>query len=275
MEKTRVVHVGKLRIGGDAPPCLIAGPCVIESLPHLLKVGRAALRAARGAGFPFILKSSYDKANRTSHRSYRGPGLREGLRILGEARRVLGVPVLTDVHSPEEAEAAGEVVDVLQIPAFLCRQTDLILAAARTGKAVNIKKGQFLAPWDVKPLVAKALASGNPNILVTERGTSFGYNTLVNDFRALPVMRRFGAPVIFDVTHSTQSPGGRGDASGGDRTMAPYLAAAAAAVGCDGLFMEVHDDPDHAPSDGPNMIRLADLPRLLKRLRAIFRAARA
>ncbi len=248
---------------------------MIESAAHLLKVGRAALRAARAAGFPFILKSSYDKANRTSHRSFRGPGLREGLRILGEARRVLKVPVLTDVHSPEEAEAAGEVVDVLQIPAFLCRQTDLILAAARTGKAVNIKKGQFLAPWDVKPLVEKARASGNPNILVTERGTSFGYNTLVNDFRALPIMRRFGAPVIFDVTHSTQSPGGRGDASGGDRTMAPYLAAAAAAVGCDGLFMEVHDDPDHAPSDGPNMIRLADLPRLLKRLRLIFRAARA
>ncbi|MCC6231258.1 MAG: 3-deoxy-8-phosphooctulonate synthase [Verrucomicrobiales bacterium] len=249
---------------------VIAGPCVIESEALCLQVARAAQRACRAAGAHFIFKASYDKANRTSHRSFRGPGLDQGLEILARLRDTLNVPVLTDVHSPEEATRAGAVVDVLQIPAFLCRQSDLIQAAAETGRIVNIKKGQFLAPEDMAQVVAKAEAHGAKQILLTERGTTFGYHNLVADLRAIPIMQRTGRPVIFDATHSVQLPGGGGDRSSGQREFAPVLARAAVAAGADGVFIETHPDPDQAWSDGPNMIALADLPSVLRTLSRVF-----
>jgi 2-dehydro-3-deoxyphosphooctonate aldolase (KDO 8-P synthase) len=248
---------------------LIAGPCVIEGQEHALRMAESLREVAHGAGFSFVYKSSFDKANRTSLTSFRGPGLKAGLKVLAEVKKRVGVPVLTDFHTEEQAAPVGEVVDVLQVPAFLCRQTDLLIAAAKTGKAVNVKKGQFLAPENMKPLVEKLEGSGCRDILLTERGVTFGYGHLVVDFRALPVMRAMGHPVIFDGTHSVQRPGGLGTKSGGDRREVPSLVRAAAAVGIDGLFLEVHEDPDHAPSDGPNMLHLATLAPLLATVQRI------
>ncbi len=243
-----------VRIGPDIPPILIAGPCVIESQDHCLKMARAIRAEAESRGIPYIFKASYDKANRTSVRSFRGPGLREGLRILQTVKTEIGVPVLSDVHEVSQVEQAAEVLDVLQIPALLCRQTDLISAAARTGRAGNIKKGQFLAPQDLRHVVEKARSSGGERVLVTERGTSFGYHNLVVDFRSLPILRGFGCPVIFDASHSVQLPGGQGEASGGHPEFIPVLARAAVAVGVEGIFIEVHDRPGEALSDGPNAL---------------------
>jgi 2-dehydro-3-deoxyphosphooctonate aldolase (KDO 8-P synthase) len=253
-----------LAIGDGHPLVLIGGPCVIESEDFTLRMAESILRICDRLGVPFIFKSSFDKANRTSLDSFRGHSLDAGLKILQRVKQEFGVPVLTDIHESYQAAPVAEVVDVLQIPAFLCRQTDLLLAAAATGRTVNIKKGQFLAPWDMKNVVKKMESGGTNKILLTERGTSFGYNTLMVDFRALPQMRQFGYPVIFDATHSVQMPGGQGSKSGGQREFVPYLARAAAAVGVDGLFMEVHEDPDQAPSDGPNMIPLQQLEDVLK-----------
>ncbi len=253
---------------------VIAGPCVIETEDIVLETAQRLRDICRGLQLPFIFKSSYDKANRTSVKSFRGPGIDRGLRILEAVRDKLSVPVLTDVHSPSEAVRAAEVVDIIQIPALLCRQTDLIIAAAETGKGVNIKKGQFLSPWDVENVIDKFTSTGNTNLMITERGTSFGYNNLVVDFRAFPVMRSFGYPVIFDVTHSLQLPGGQGTCSGGQREFAEPLARAAVAAGVDGLFMEVHPDPDRASCDGSNMIPLKEVEGLLGRLREIFRVTK-
>lgn len=261
-----------LSIGSDCPLALIAGPCVIESEDFTLKMAEAIAKVCDRLQIPLIFKSSFDKANRTSVDSFRGPSLEDGLRVLQRVKDEIGVPVLTDIHESAQAEIVAEVVDVLQIPAFLCRQTDLLLAAAATGRAINVKKGQFLAPWDMKNVVKKLEAAGAKNILLTERGTSFGYNTLVVDFRALPQMRELGYPVVFDATHSVQMPGGQGDKSGGQRQFVPYLAKAAAAVGVDALFMEVHENPDQALSDGPNMIPLAQLEAVLKPILAIREA---
>ena len=260
MPLTKQVRIGDLTLGGGAPLVLVAGPCVIESEEHLLRTGEAIKAACE---VPFILKASYDKANRSSVGSFRGPGLREGLRILQRVKEKLGVPVLSDVHEVDQVPAAAEVLDIIQIPAFLCRQTDLLFAAGRTGKPVNVKKGQFLSPWDARNIVEKLQSAGSEQIILTERGTSFGYNNLVVDFRSLPVMRSFGYPVLFDATHSLQLPGGAGHASSGQAEFIPCLARAAVAVGVDGLFMEVHPDPANAPSDGPNMLRLDALPGLL------------
>ena len=271
---TREVAVGKIRIGGDNPLALIAGPCVIESEASALRHARALKAIARKIGIPFIFKASYDKANRTSISSYRGPGIKKGLKILKRVKEELNLPVLSDVHSIEEVKEAAKVLDVIQIPAFLCRQTDLILAAAKTGKTVNIKKGQFLAPWDMKHVVKKIESAGNKNILLTERGVSFGYNTLVSDFRSLLIMKELGYPVIYDATHSVQSHGGMGERSGGERKYMPYLAMASVTCGCDAVFMEVHEDPDSAPSDGPNMICLSDLEGLLTKLVKIEKAVK-
>jgi 2-dehydro-3-deoxyphosphooctonate aldolase (KDO 8-P synthase) len=271
----RTVRVGPVTLGGGAPLALIGGPCAIESEAHALAMAERLRAAAEAAGVPFVYKSSYDKANRSSSHSYRGPGLREGLRILRRVKEAVGVPVLSDVHAVEEVEAAAEVLDVLQVPAFLCRQTDLVVACGRTGKPVNVKKGQFVAPADMGNVVEKLRSTGTEAILLTERGASFGYNNLVVDFRSLPIMRGFGYPVVFDATHSVQLPGGAGDRSGGERQYVPALARAAVAVGVDALFMEIHEDPDRAMpdgqplSDGPNMLRLDDLPRLLRELTAI------
>ncbi|HEX8947755.1 MAG TPA: 3-deoxy-8-phosphooctulonate synthase [Dissulfurispiraceae bacterium] len=265
------MKVNNMNIGGHNPPLLIAGPCVIESEEVTFHTAAALKEMCRAAGISFVFKSSYDKANRTSATSYRGPGIDKGLRILADVRSRFDIPVLSDVHSPDEARVASEVLDVLQLPAFLCRQTDLILAASRTGKPVNIKKGQFLAPWDVSNIIEKFVSTGNRRLLLTERGTSFGYNNLVVDFRGLPIMRAFGYPVIFDVTHSLQLPGGRGTSSGGQREFAEPFARAAAAVGVDGLFMEVHPEPDKALCDGPNMIPLDHMPRLLESVKAIHK----
>lgn len=250
---------------------IIAGPCVIESEEVTFHTAQKLKEICGSLNFSFIFKSSYDKGNRTSLSSYRGPGLDRGLRILSDVRTKFNIPVLSDVHSPYEIKAASEALDVLQIPAFLCRQTDLIIAASKTGKQVNIKKGQFLAPWDVKNIVEKFISTGNHNLMITERGTSFGYNNLVVDFRAFPIMRSFGYPVIFDVTHSLQLPGGRGSSSGGQREFAEPLARAAVACGVDGLFFEVHPEPDKALCDGPNMIRLDEVERLLRRINAIHK----
>jgi 2-dehydro-3-deoxyphosphooctonate aldolase (KDO 8-P synthase) len=269
MAVTKQVRIGELRLGGGAPLLLVAGPCVIESEEHLLRTGEAIKAACDGEGVPLILKSSYDKANRSSDRSFRGPGLREGLRILQRVKEKLGVPVLSDVHEVAQVSAAAEVLDVIQIPAFLCRQTDLLLAAARTGKPVNVKKGQFLSPWDARNIVEKLRSAGTEQIMLTERGTSFGYNNLVVDFRSLPVMRGFGYPVLFDATHSLQLPGGAGRSSSGQSEFILYMARAAVAAGVDGLFMEVHPDPASAPSDGPNMLRLGALPGVLKQIKAV------
>jgi 2-dehydro-3-deoxyphosphooctonate aldolase (KDO 8-P synthase) len=254
----------RVTFGNDLPFVLISGPCQIESRDHALFMAHALKRAAGKAGVPFVFKSSYDKANRTSLSGRRGLGLDEGLRVLADVRTSLDVPVLTDVHDVAQARIAGSVVDIVQIPAFLCRQTDLLIAAGESGAAVNVKKGQFLAPEDMDKVAAKIVSTGNERILLTERGSSFGYHTLVNDFRALPVMARTGLPVIFDATHSVQQPGALGGASGGQREFAPALARAALAVGCAGIFAEAHDDPDRAPSDGPVMLPLAWMERMLK-----------
>ncbi len=265
------VEVGSARFAQDAPLALIAGPCVLESRAHALEMAAALQEIAGRLKIGLVYKSSFDKANRTSARSARGLGLAEALSIFAEIRETTGLPVVTDVHEPDQCAAVGDAVDVLQIPAFLCRQTDLLVAAARTGKPVNVKKGQFLAPWDMANVVAKLLGAGNPNVLLTERGVSFGYNTLVSDMRALPILAETGAPVIFDATHSVQQPGGQGERSGGERRFVPVLARAAVAVGIAGLFIETHQDPDRAPSDGPNMLPLASLEPLLKELIEIDR----
>ena len=259
----RTADVGGLKISSDRL-FLIAGPCVIESEDLCLRVAEHLAAAAARLGIPYIFKASYDKANRTSGDSFRGPGLREGLQVLARVRDKVGVPVLSDVHSPAEAEAAGPVLDCLQVPAFLCRQTDLVAAAARCGKAVNLKKGQFLAPWDMRHVVAKAADAGAANILVTERGTTFGYNRLVADLAGLADLAALGHPVVFDATHSVQQPGGLGRATGGSRATAAVLARAAVAAGADGLSIEVHPDPDRALSDGPNSIALAEAGRLIE-----------
>ncbi|HUU25384.1 MAG TPA: 3-deoxy-8-phosphooctulonate synthase [Methyloceanibacter sp.] len=265
------VSVGNAKFGNDLPFALIAGPCVLESRAHALETAAGLKEIAARLGLGLVYKSSFDKANRTSVTSARGLGLKEALPIFAEIREVTGLPVVTDVHEPEQCALAAEAVDMLQIPAFLCRQTDLLVAAAKTGKAVNVKKGQFLAPWDMRHVVAKVVGAGNPNVLVTERGVSFGYNTLVSDMRALPILQERGAPVIFDATHSVQQPGGQGGTSGGERRFVPVLARAAMAVGVAGLFIETHQDPDHAPSDGPNMVPLKDLESLLGELMDIDR----
>src|SRR5213080_5368155 len=259
------VAVGAARFGNSLPLMLIAGPCALESREHALEMVSALKEIAGKVGIGLVYKTSFDKANRTSAKSNRGIGLDDALPIFSELRAKYGVPILTDVHEPQQCARVAQVVDVLQIPAFLCRQTDLLRAAAATGRAINIKKGQFLAPWDMANVVAKITGAGNANVLVTERGASFGYNTLVSDMRALPILARTGAPVIFDATHSVQQPGGQGTSSGGEREFVPVLARAAAAVGVAGIFIETHQDPDHAPSDGPNMIPLKDLPALLER----------
>jgi 2-dehydro-3-deoxyphosphooctonate aldolase (KDO 8-P synthase) len=264
-----VVRVGPVVCGGNHPFVLIAGPCVIEGRDFTLYHAEAIKTLADRLGIPFIYKSSYDKANRTSGESFRGLGMDEGLAILAEAKRQCGVLVLTDVHSPEEARAAADAVDVLQIPAFLCRQTDLLLAAGKSGRVVNIKKGQFLAPWDIGQAAAKVASTGNQQILLTERGASFGYNNLVSDFRALPIMARTGYPVVYDATHSVQLPGGQGSSSGGQREFIAPLARAAVAVGVDGLFMEVHRDPERALSDSATVFPLAQLENALRTLQAI------
>src|SRR6202040_3958799 len=261
-----VVAVGRVRFGNKLPFVLIAGPCALESRAHAFDMAAALKDITARLGLGFVYKTSFDKANRTSAKSARGLGLDKALAIFAELREKLGVPVLTDVHEPEQCAEVAQAVDVLQIPAFLCRQTDLLVAAARTGRAVNVKKGQFLAPWDMANVVAKITGAGNANVLVTERGVSFGYNTLVSDMRALPVLEKIGAPVIFDATHSVQQPGGQGTSSGGERQYVPVLARAAVAVGVAGVFIETHQDPDKAPSDGPNMIPLKELPALLERL---------
>ncbi|MVA97848.1 3-deoxy-8-phosphooctulonate synthase [Nitratireductor sp. CAU 1489] len=272
----------EIRLEGGAvfanrgPLALIAGPCQLESRQHAFDMAGALKELTAGLGLGFVYKTSFDKANRTSLGSTRGAGLDTALPIFADLRRELGVSVLTDVHTAEQCAPVAEVVDVLQIPAFLCRQTDLLVAAARTGKVVNVKKGQFLAPWDMKNVVAKVTGSGNPNVLVTERGASFGYNTLVSDMRALPIMAEIGAPVIFDATHSVQQPGGQGATSGGDRRFVATLAQAAVAVGVAGVFIETHEDPDNSTSsDGPNMVPLKDMPALLERLIALDRVAKS
>ncbi len=266
-----VVTAGKACFGNDLPLAVIVGPCALESRAHALETAAALKEIAGRLGIGLVYKSSFDKANRTSGGSGRGLGLEAALPIFAEIRESVGLPVVTDVHEPAQCAVAAEAVDVLQIPAFLCRQTDLLIAAARTGKPVNVKKGQFLAPWDMRHVVAKLTAAGNPNVLVTERGVSFGYNTLVSDMRALPILAETGAPVIFDATHSVQQPGGRGAASGGERRFVPVLARAAVAVGVAGVFIETHQDPDRAPSDGPNMVPLRELEPLLAELIAIDR----
>lgn len=261
------VDVGNVTFGNDRPLALIAGPCQVESRGHAFDMAGRLKEICEGLGMGLVYKSSFDKANRTSMSAARGIGLDASLTIFAGLREEFGIPVLTDVHTEDQCAVAAEVVDVLQIPAFLCRQTDLLVAAARTGKVVNIKKGQFLAPWDMENVVAKVTESGNPQVLVTERGVSFGYNTLVSDMRALPILARIGAPVIFDATHSVQQPGGRGGSSGGERRFVETLARAAVAVGVAGVFVETHHDPDNAPSDGPNMVPIDDLARLLETLK--------
>jgi 2-dehydro-3-deoxyphosphooctonate aldolase (KDO 8-P synthase) len=261
-----IVAVGKVKFGNGLPLAVIAGPCALESRAHAFEMAAALKEITTRLGIGLVYKTSFDKANRTSASSARGLGLDKALAIFADLRRDLSIPILTDVHEPDQCAPVAEAVDVLQIPAFLCRQTDLLVAAARTGRAINVKKGQFLAPWDMANVVAKITGAGNPNVLVTERGVSFGYNTLVSDMRALPILAKIGAPVIFDATHSVQQPGGQGTSSGGERTFVPVLARAATAVGVAGVFIETHQDPDRAPSDGPNMIPLKDLAPLLERL---------
>ena len=277
-ERPEIAHVkiGEVTLGNDLPFVLIAGPCALESRAHALEMCQALAEMARDLGIGLIYKSSFDKANRTSLNADRGLGMDAALPVLAEVRETFGCPVLTDVHAAEQCARVAEFVDVLQIPAFLCRQTDLLLAAAKTGKAINVKKGQFLAPWDMKNVADKILDSGNPNVLLCERGTSFGYNTLVSDMRGLPTMAaETGCPVVFDATHSTQQPGGRGGSSGGQREFGPVLARAAVSVGVAAVFMETHQDPDSAPSDGPNMIRLKELPKIVETLMALDRVAKA
>ena len=264
---SNIVTVGDIAIGGQNPFALITGPCQLESLDHARMIAEGIMEACAPSGTKVIFKASYDKANRSSLGTSRGLGIERGLEILGRIREEFGVPVLTDVHETRQCAQAAAVADVLQIPAFLCRQTDLLLAAGETGRAINVKKGQFLAPWDMKNVAAKIESTGNRNILLCERGTSFGYNTLVTDFRGLPTMAATGWPVIFDATHSVQQPGGLGGSSGGQREFVPVLATAACAIGVAGLFIETHQDPDNAPSDGPNMVPLHQLGALVTRLR--------
>jgi 2-dehydro-3-deoxyphosphooctonate aldolase (KDO 8-P synthase) len=268
MTQQRHISIGGLTVGNDLPFTLIAGPCALESRAHALEMSQALVEMTGRLGIGLIYKSSFDKANRTSIRSNRGLGLEESLPILAEVRETYGCPVITDVHTAEQCAPVAEAVDVMQIPAFLCRQTDLIVAAANTGKALNIKKGQFLAPWDMVNVVAKASESGNDSVMMCERGTSFGYNTLVSDMRSLPIMAETGYPVVFDATHSVQQPGGQGGTSGGERQYVPVLARAALAIGVAAVFMETHQDPDSAPSDGPNMVPLDRMEKLLGTLKA-------
>jgi 2-dehydro-3-deoxyphosphooctonate aldolase (KDO 8-P synthase) len=274
MTAPRAVAIGPVTFANDRPLALIAGPCQMESPAHALECAQALIEITGKLALPFIFKTSFDKANRTSLSGPRGIGMDAALPVLADIRAKFGCPVLTDIHDEAQVGPVAEVADVLQIPAFLCRQTDLLLAAGRTGRAVNIKKGQFLAPWDIGNAAQKVASTGNDRILLTERGASFGYNALVADMRSLPIMARTGWPVIFDATHAVQAPGGQGNASGGDRTMVPVLARAAVAVGVAGLFIECHPDPDRAPSDGPNMIALKDMPALLARLLEFDRIAK-
>jgi 2-dehydro-3-deoxyphosphooctonate aldolase (KDO 8-P synthase) len=268
---TREIRFKNITLGGDNPIVLIAGPCVVESESSTLEAAARLKQITEDLGIPFIFKSSFDKANRSSAKSFRGPGMKEGLRILGRVGRELRLPLLSDVHRFEEIGPAAEILDIIQIPAFLCRQTDFVMDVAKTGRVVNIKKGQFLAPWDIKNAAEKAASTGNDKIIITERGVSFGYNNLVADMRSLPIMREFGYPVVFDATHSVQLPGAGGTASLGDRTFVPHLARAATAAGVDALFMEVHACPDKALCDGPNMLSLDELPALLRQVREIDR----
>lgn len=265
---TKKITIGDVVIGGDAPIALITGPCQLESRDHTMFMAEEIAKACAATGTKFIFKASYDKANRSSISTQRGIGMEQGLQILAEVRDAFGCPVLTDVHDAAQCAPAGEVVDVIQIPAFLCRQTDLLLAAGKTGRAINVKKGQFLAPWDMGNVAEKIASTGNENIMLCDRGTSFGYNTLVSDFRGLPTMAATGYPVVFDATHSVQQPGGQGTTSGGQREFAPVLARAACAVGVSALFIETHQDPDNAPSDGPNMIPVDQMGALIANLRA-------
>jgi 2-dehydro-3-deoxyphosphooctonate aldolase (KDO 8-P synthase) len=274
MTPSFIVKMGNVSASNTGPLFLIAGPCQIESHAHASEVAAALKEICGRVGIGVVFKSSFDKANRTSASAARGVGLVEGLKILADIRERYGIPVLTDIHESAQCAPVAEAVDVLQIPAFLCRQTDLLLAAAATGRVINVKKGQFLAPWDMANVAAKLVGAGNPNVLLTERGASFGYNTLVSDMRSLPIMARIGAPVVFDATHSVQQPGGLGASSGGQREFVPVLARAAVAVGVAGVFIETHPDPDHAPSDGPNMVPLAQLEALLQDLVAFDRLAK-
>jgi 2-dehydro-3-deoxyphosphooctonate aldolase (KDO 8-P synthase) len=274
MPTPRHVHIGNLTLGNDRPLALIAGPCALESRAHALEMSHALVELTSRLGIGLIYKTSFDKANRTSLSSVRGMGLEESLPILAEVRETYGCPVVTDVHEKEQCAPVAEAVDVLQIPAFLCRQTDLLLAAGATGRATVVKKGQFLAPWDMKNVAAKIASTGNQNILLCERGASFGYNTLVSDMRSIPILAETGYPVVFDATHSVQQPGGQGGTSGGERKFVPVLARAAVAVGVAAVFMETHQDPDHAPSDGPNMVHLKDMPGLLSELIEFDRLAK-
>ncbi len=268
------VKVGNVTFSNDAPLALIAGPCQMESRDHAFDMAGRLKEMTGRLGIGLVYKSSFDKANRTSLKAQRGIGLDKALEVFADLKKEYGFPVLTDIHTEEQCAAVAPVVDVLQIPAFLCRQTDLLIAAAKTGRAINVKKGQFLAPWDMKNVLAKITESGNPNVLATERGASFGYNTLVSDMRSLPIMAGFGAPVIFDATHSVQQPGGQGGSSGGQREFVETLARAAVAVGVAGVFIETHEDPDNAPSDGPNMVPVDKMPALLERLMAFDRIAK-
>lgn len=268
------VQVRNITIGNDLPFVLIAGPCVLESREHALEMSAAIKEITDRLGIPFIYKTSFDKANRTSVQGHRGIGMKASLPILAEVKEKMGCPIVTDVHSSDQCAIVAEVVDILQIPAFLCRQTDLLKAAAETGKAINIKKGQFLAPWDMANVVKKMESFGNSQLMLCERGASFGYNTLVSDMRALPIMAKFGYPVVFDATHSVQQPGGAGASTGGERQFVPILARAAVSVGVASVFIETHQDPDHAPSDGPNMVRLQDLPQLLSELKEFDRLSK-
>jgi 2-dehydro-3-deoxyphosphooctonate aldolase (KDO 8-P synthase) len=275
VQPNATVKVGSVEVGNAKKLAIIAGPCQLESRAHAFEMAHALKEIAAKAGVGLIYKTSFDKANRTSAVTSRGMGLELALPIFKELREKFGLPVLTDVHERDHCAAVADAVDVLQIPAFLCRQTDLLVAAAHTGKVINIKKGQFLAPWDMKNVIAKVTGAGNPNVLACERGVSFGYNTLVSDMRSLPIMAKFGVPVVFDATHSVQQPGGMGATTGGDREMVPYLARAAVAVGVAAVFLEVHQDPDKAPSDGPNMLKLKDFPALLAELIAIDAIAKS
>ena len=274
LKKAKPIQIGAVKIGGKHPIALIAGPCVIESERGAMTIAEKLKRITDDAGIPFIFKSSYDKANRSSIDSFRGPGLNKGLAIMGKIKRELNIPLLSDIHTEKEIAPASEVLDVLQIPALLCRQTDLLVKAAKTGRPINVKKGQFMAPWDMKNVADKLVKSGCKKILLTERGFMFGYNNLVVDMRSLVLMRNFGYPVVFDATHSLQLPGGKGDRSDGQRELIPDIVRGAVAVGCDTLFMEVHPNPDKAKSDGPNMLKLSQLPMLLKQVKALDRAVR-
>lgn len=275
MTQMKDVTIGNVVTGNDRPLTVIAGPCQLESADHAQMIAGRLAEACRAAGAQYVFKASYDKANRTSLKGVRGPGIDAGLKVLDGVRRAIGVPVLTDIHDPEQARLAGAVVDVIQIPAFLCRQTDLLLAAGETGAVVNIKKGQFLAPWDMENVAAKVASTGNERILLTERGVSFGYNTLVADMRSLPTMARTGYPVIMDATHSVQQPGGLGGSTGGQREFAPAMARCAVSLGIAGVFIETHEDPTRSPSDGPNMVYLDQMPRLIEMLMALDRIAKA